>query len=346
MSASIPSPTSTFGTVQIDHHAFFNASPLPQAVLDATWRVAQANPAWIALTGGSVGLPWYDLAHAIDLARDLPVIGRVQTGGLATHRSLVRLRTPDGGWSTADLLVSALPDGQEGSLVTVLPSTAAVIAASAVLPAAGDDGRQLAAALSHDVRQHARLAAVYCSLLARSQLDERQRAQLTVVATHAERLQHILGSLVHWLRLADDPLDRHPCDLAQLWSAATADLPADVEHEPLPVINGDPQLLGELLRELALNAVRYRGGRARIAVQAVHDDHGWELRISDDGPGIPLAERERVLLPLHRLHSWEEVAGHGMGLALASRIAARHGGGLRIAEAPGGGCMVQVRLPG
>jgi signal transduction histidine kinase len=209
----------------------------------------------------------------------------------------------------------------------------------------GDDRRQLAAALSHDVRQHARLVSSYCSLLDRSVLDDRQRALLAVASDHADRLQQMLGALVRWLRLADEPLDLVPCALDSLWRDATADLLAEVSADPLPVINVDPAMMTELLRELARNAARYHGHRAHIVLGARREGSDWILEISDDGPGIPADQHERVLLPLHRLHTWEQVHGHGMGLTLAARIAARHGGDLRITHAPTGGCMVQVRIP-
>ena len=255
-----------------------------------------------------------------------------------------------GGWKTVELMVTAVEAaGQDGALVTVLPAADEALTPPQQIAApvsASNDAQHVATALSHDVRQHARLASIYCSLLARGQLSERQRAQLQVIASHSDRLQQVLAGLVRWLRLADEPLSRQPCDLAHLWSTATADLAADCTAGALPVINGDVRLLGDLLRELALNAVRYRGvGRAAIALHVVSTERGWELRISDNGPGIAEQDRAHVLLPLHRLCTWEEVPGFGLGLAVASRIAARHGGELQITSGSTGGCTVVVRLP-
>ena len=357
----------------LDHAMLFASSPLPQAVLDATWRVRAGNAAWRKLVGGTVSdscsLGWFDMVHPDDLALDLPNIGRLQAGGLSGYRCTVRLRVANGDWQVVELLVAAVDTtGQDGALVTVLPTADEALLTShqstahqstahqstahqaAAAVSAVDDVRHVATALSHDVRQHARLAGIYCSLLARGQLSERQRAQLQVIASHSDRLQEVLAGLVRWLRLADEPVSRQPCDLASLWSAATDELVADFSVDcpagKLPVINGDPRLLSDLLRELARNAVRYHGpGRACITLSVTADDRGWELRISDDGPGIAEQDRTRVLWPLQRLHTWEEVPGFGMGLALASRIATRHGGELQITTGPTGGCTVLVRLP-
>lgn len=338
MSASIPPPSDRFDPVTAE--IAFVASPLPQALLDGSWRVVRANPAWIAVTGGDpAGASWMDLVHPEDLARDLPAIGRMQAGDSAPLRTGLRLRLAGGGWTA--VVLHATPLGTEGALATLLPAEARIPAPEP----APRDGQVLASALSHDVRQHARLAGAYASLLARSELTDRQRAQVAIISDHADRLQRVLGELVRWLRLADEPIARERCDLAALWGAALTGVDAESSCGGLPMVAGDPALLQELLGELVRNAARYRGGVPRLRLDAQRRDGMWELVVSDDGPGIPAEQRERVLLPLHRLHSWEQVPGHGMGLALAARIAERHGGSLRIAEAPGGGCAVHVLLP-
>lgn len=338
MSASIPPPADRFDPVTAE--IAFTASPLPQALLDGSWRVVRANPAWVATTGGDpAGASWMDLVHPEDLARDLPAIGRLQSGDATPLRTGLRLRVAQGGWATVNL--HATPLGSEGALATLLPAAVE----SSAPESASRDRQVLASALSHDVRQHARLAGAYASLLARSTLTERQQAQLATISDHADRLQHILGDLVRWLRLADEPLAREPCDLAALWGTALAGAETESSCGELPVVTGDPALLTSLLTELVRNAVRYRGGIPRLRLEARRNQGMWDLAVSDDGPGIPESQRAQVLRPLHRLHTWEQVPGHGMGLALAARIAERHGGSLHVGEAPGGGCAVHVLLP-
>lgn len=343
MSASIPPPGDRFDPVTAE--IAFVASPLPQALLDGSWRVVRANPAWIAISGADpAGISWMELVHPEDLARDLPAIGRMQSGGgAAPLRTALRLRLAGGGWTDVDL--HATPLGSEGALATLLPAAAERAGMAPSASGISRDRQVLASALSHDVRQHARLAGAYASLLDRSQLTDRQRAQVATISDHADRLQQILGDLVRWLRLADEPIERGPCDLAAIWGAALAGVEAESSCGELPVVSGDPVLLTTLLSELVRNAVRYRGGIPRLRLEARLRKGMWELIVSDDGPGIPELQREQVLRPLHRLHSWEQVPGHGMGLALAERIAERHGGSLRIAGATGGGCAVHVLLP-
>jgi signal transduction histidine kinase len=67
------------------------------------------------------------------------------------------------------------------------------------------------------------------------------------------------------------------------------------------------------------------------------------IRVSDDGPGIPADERLRVAQPGVRLD--EQVEGHGFGLAIASDLASLYAGRLTLDERPGGGLLVELRLP-
>ena len=334
----------------------FTYSPFPQAVLDASWHLIRANPAWVQMTGDTLGWSWLDLIHPTDLARDLPLTGAVQSGQRSTYQTTTRIHMADGSWSAVALTVTSLPDTNPEvithyALVTLgdISGTKTDAPALALGMQAIADVHSVSAALSHDVKQHARLASAYCSLLARGPLDERQRSLVGVIADQTDRLQDLLTGMVHWLRLSDEPWDDQACDLANVWLKATHDLAFDLIPDPtseaMPIISGNPELLTELFRELALNAVRYHAARPRITVRVSHDPEFWNIDISDDGPGIPRDQREAVLRPLQRLHRWEEVPGHGMGLALASRIASRHGGTLEILPSDGAGCTVHLCLP-
>ena len=108
-----------------------------------------------------------------------------------------------------------------------------------------------------------------------------------------------------------------------------------------PVVNGDAELLRSALSNLALNAAQAAGkkGRVRI-VAATHDGYG-EVRVSDDGPGIPDEVRAKVFEPFfttkHR--------GSGLGLPVARRVVESHGGSLELTCPPSGGTVALVRLP-
>lgn len=140
--------------------------------------------------------------------------------------------------------------------------------------------------------------------------------------------------------------------LHELPPAVIADLLplADAKHielgydpaQPCTVL-GDAEALALLLRNLIDNAIRYTpaGGRVEVGVQRI--DGQPELWVGDSGPGIPEEERERVLRRFYRLPG-SPAEGSGLGLALVSRIAQRHGAKLRLETSPLGGLRVRLRF--
>jgi signal transduction histidine kinase len=106
----------------------------------------------------------------------------------------------------------------------------------------------------------------------------------------------------------------------------------------------DQAQLRALLRNLVGNAIAYRGDRpSTVQVVAERVAESMVLRVIDNGPGIAAEHRDDVVRPLFRVR--KDVPGAGLGLAVCVRIAAAHGGTLRLGETPGGGTTVTVVLP-
>ena len=103
-----------------------------------------------------------------------------------------------------------------------------------------------------------------------------------------------------------------------------------------------------LVQNLLRNAWKY-GRRQPVQFQVSGHDEGSTavLRFTDNGPGIPLEERERVFEAFHRLPPGEgrAVGGSGLGLALARRISELHGGSLRLSASSEAGTTFELRLP-
>lgn len=103
----------------------------------------------------------------------------------------------------------------------------------------------------------------------------------------------------------------------------------------------DGQDLDEMLGNLLDNAWRFAD--AAIRVTATVEAGRVQLRIADDGPGIPAAARAAAVEPGRRLD--EAGDGHGFGLSIARELAELHGGALSLDAADGGGLLVVVTLP-
>ncbi|MEO0605312.1 MAG: HAMP domain-containing sensor histidine kinase, partial [Myxococcota bacterium] len=121
------------------------------------------------------------------------------------------------------------------------------------------------------------------------------------------------------------------------------ELRLSVSTEPAPVRFGRV-LLRRCIVNLLDNALRF----ARRTVHLAQHPEGDEIvtQVDDDGPGMPeLADYARVGEPHLRLHAQEGYSGSGLGLSIASRLLAEHGGRLRGEPSPFGGARFEIRLP-
>ena len=175
-------------------------------------------------------------------------------------------------------------------------------------------------------------------------------------ATHAEiaRNIHELDQLIDEILLAsrldaspDDLGPLEPVELVGLCAEECARTGAELEAPPgttTVLVTGLSRLLRRALRNLLENARRHGGGAVTLTLQT--QGAQVEIRVCDQGPGVPLALRERIFEPFFRLPgASEREGGVGLGLALVRSIAQRHGGTVHCEERPGGGACFLLRLP-
>jgi len=126
--------------------------------------------------------------------------------------------------------------------------------------------------------------------------------------------------------------------------ALARDVDLGFELEPVTV-QGDAFLLREALANLVHNAIEYSQRGGRVTVRTGRRDGQPVIEVEDDGPGIPLAERERVLERFYRVPGTAGT-GSGLGLAIVSEIAAGHGANIVITDGAGDkGCRVAITFP-
>lgn len=190
--------------------------------------------------------------------------------------------------------------------------------------------------------------------LAAESADDRREA-LEELRAGVARATRLVSQLLTLARL--DPEEakpkRHEIDLllevrealAELMPLATErrqrlDLEADEATDW--TLRTEPGAIATLLQNLVGNALRHSPDGSTITVALDADDTLMTLRVDDQGPGIPAAERQRVT---ERFHRAGPGAGAGLGLSIVERLLARHGGRLQLQEAPGGGLRVVATLP-
>jgi signal transduction histidine kinase len=136
------------------------------------------------------------------------------------------------------------------------------------------------------------------------------------------------------------------CDLAAIAATVVEAFAPSAEDQkqsltlaangPLPV-EGDAELLTQMLVNLVENALRHAGPGTRIVLAAGRDPGGRAtLSVIDDGPGVPEAERRRVFDRFYRLEHSRTTPGSGLGLAMAAAAAKLHGADIELWDAAPG----------
>jgi two-component system OmpR family sensor kinase len=110
-------------------------------------------------------------------------------------------------------------------------------------------------------------------------------------------------------------------------------------------VDGDRRLLARAVGNLLRNAQKYAAHT--VALSARRDGGLLEILVDDDGPGIPEDERERIFEPFYRLDRSRDRAtgGFGLGLSIARKAVALHGGVLRVEQSPLGGARFVITVP-
>jgi signal transduction histidine kinase len=207
---------------------------------------------------------------------------------------------------------------------------------------AHDDRARLLAALAHDLRTPITSMRLRVELLPEGEDKDRLLASLQEMQQLAEAtLDFIRGSATEQYR---------KYDLASLLDSLCGDLQeiglaVDLEESPRCVLQGQPEAIRRALRNLIENAVNY-GQHAQVVLQAT--DQEAIVTITDEGPGIPASEYERVFQPFYRLEQSRsrDTGGAGLGLAIARTLIRGMGGDIELAAGPHGkGLRVTVSLP-
>lgn len=172
------------------------------------------------------------------------------------------------------------------------------------------------------------------------------------VLTETARLERLVGDLLVLARSDEHGLVMRPgdVDLDDVVAAEAQHLrrvgTRSVHLSLAPVrVRGDAAHLARAVRNLAENADAHAAGKVWMSLAAV--DGEAVVEVSDDGPGIPAGERERVFERFVRLDASRERAsgGSGLGLAIVRQIAMAHGGSVSAGGRPGGGTTMTLRLP-
>lgn len=206
------------------------------------------------------------------------------------------------------------------------------------LAAAATRERQFGADVAHELRSP--LAAMHTQLeVALGHPDPTTRDELLVgTLQDTERLTQLVDDLLVLARIEAEPtITTTAFDLSEL---------AHVTSSEPQMVLGDRQALARALNNLVENANRSSATQVVISIERV-DPRTVEIRVDDDGPGVPAADRQRVFERFVRLDDARarDDGGSGLGLAIVRATASAHGGSIRVEDSALGGARFILSLP-
>jgi two-component system sensor histidine kinase KdpD len=214
----------------------------------------------------------------------------------------------------------------------------------------------LIASLSHDLRTPLTTIKALAS-----KLRSRALPEAASIEEEADRLNRLVTDLLDLSRLNAKAMPIRPeLNTAEdLIGAAVQRVAGAAGSQRLVILHGDREaeaepLAGEFdfvqslraLVNLVENALKYSPAGTPVELSAVRCGPRLEFRVADRGPGVAEAERQRVFEPFYRAPgAAADVGGAGLGLAIASRLAAEQGGEVRHENREGGGSIFTLALP-
>jgi PAS domain S-box-containing protein len=207
------------------------------------------------------------------------------------------------------------------------------------LQAANEQLQAFSYSVSHDLRSPLRHVMGFVQLLRKSagpSLSEKSLRQLTTIFAAAKDMGNLIDDLLTFSRIGQSEMQKTEVSLDRLVSETLVDFQAetkerniDWEIHPLPPVWADSALLRMVLVNLISNAVKFTGKRAEAKIEigcAPGSTGETVIFIRDNGAGFDPRYADKLFGVFQRLHSQEDFAGTGIGLANVQRIIQRHGG--------------------
>jgi PAS domain S-box-containing protein len=209
--------------------------------------------------------------------------------------------------------------------------------------------------VSHDLRAPLRTQAGFTEILLADhaeQLDQVGRDYLRRVHAAAEHMAGMMDALLDLSHVGRSELHRRPVDLGELARDILAELRVEEPGRDVEAVisrlpaDGDPRLLGLVMRNLVSNAWRFTSERfdARINV-GIRDSRGvCAYYVEDNGSGFDMTYADKLFTPFQRLHTTAQFPGTGIGLAIVERVIERHGGRVWAESTVGSGATFYFTL--
>jgi hypothetical protein len=227
---------------------------------------------------------------------------------------------------------------------------------TAELARSNADLQQFAYVASHDLQEPLRIVGSYAQLFEQrynAQVDEKGQRWIHYMVDASKRMQRLIEDLLVYSRVGTKGKEPAQVESKKCVQDALANLrlaiersSAEVTHDPLPAVMGDPVQLTQLFQNLVGNALKYRDEeQPRIHIFVRRENTYWQFSVRDNGIGIDPRFHERIFGLFQRLHERGKYEGTGIGLAICKKIVERHGGTIWVASNPDKGTTFHFTLP-
>ena len=227
-------------------------------------------------------------------------------------------------------------------------------AMTAELERSNRDLQDFAAVASHDLRGPLITISKLAELLSRKAVNDPQEKEIAHhIFSSTSRLHELVNDLLAYSRVGQGALLARPVALDEVvqqaldnLSGPITDAGAKIMVDPLPMVQGDPARLCQLVQNLVANAVKFADdGGAIVQIKGGRQNGNAVLTVQDSGVGFPPEQADRIFRPFHRLHPVDRYDGSGIGLAVCARIVDQHGGRIWAEGREGEGATFHVELP-
>jgi PAS domain S-box-containing protein len=214
--------------------------------------------------------------------------------------------------------------------------------------------------ISHELKTPVALIKGYADTLSREDAswdhDTYQRG-LNVIEEEADRLHELIENLLAASKLQAEGmrLTLDDANLPRIAEQAIERFQTQTDHHTLradfpadfPIISADSTRLRQVIDNLLSNAIKYSPNGGEIVVRGTFDDEWVQVSVSDQGPGIPPDQLERIFQRFHRVNNalTNNTQGTGLGLYLAYAVITAHGGNIWAANNSNGGATFTFVLP-
>jgi light-regulated signal transduction histidine kinase (bacteriophytochrome) len=216
---------------------------------------------------------------------------------------------------------------------------------------------KFAFAASHDLQEPLKVVSLYLKILNKKyigRLDDKTEENFSYILDRMERMEKLIQSMLDYARVGRGHVRFTKVDTGEVLHHAIENLKvtiqensAHIRYEDCPVIMGDEIQLTQLFQNLINNAIKFHKKEepSFVRISAKQKENHWLFSIEDNGIGIKHEHIENIFDIFRRLHSQNEYAGSGIGLALCKRIVEHHRGKIWAESEVGKGSTFYINIP-